>query len=314
MNDQKKLHKTFVKLGNDRRKLTNELLALLPEIYEKEIYKKYAGSIVEYAGKFGGLSRNVVLKRLRLEKYLKDKPKLKGVIKTEGLHKVAMMASLATHENEEFLVDKLRNMSKSAIQELSKEMRSKQVDKEIGLFGNDFLNAADEPNCKAVPQKITIELDEEMSFLFLKLKKKIGKNLSNKEIMKKILEMAENKQPTDQKTLPGDNSKIAITNYTLAKPITRYIPSRIKKQIMIKTNGKCSYPNCNKPAEVFHHAERFAEKSSHDSLKLLCKIHHEFAHNGLIKNEKKEVDHWEFGLGSKGLSGIDERYRSHRLK
>ncbi len=51
----KELHRTFVKLGYDRRRLTNQLLAILPEIYERGIYKKYARTIEEYAGKFGGL-------------------------------------------------------------------------------------------------------------------------------------------------------------------------------------------------------------------------------------------------------------------
>ena len=171
MTNDKELHEQFVKLGNDRRKLTNELLAILPEIFEKGIWKKYAGSIVEYAGKFGGLSKGVVLKRLRLEKYIGDKPILKDAIRTEGIHKVAMMASLATHENEEFLVDKLKNMSKSAVQELSKEMRGHDCSvRGESLF--DEMNIKDDKsmmNCKAVPTKITIELDEDMSFLFLKL-------------------------------------------------------------------------------------------------------------------------------------------------
>ena len=33
---EKALHVRFVKLGNDRRRLTNELLALLPEIFERK--------------------------------------------------------------------------------------------------------------------------------------------------------------------------------------------------------------------------------------------------------------------------------------
>lgn len=123
-NDEESLHLKFVKLGSDRRKLTNELLALLPEIYEKKIYRKYAATIVEYAGKFGGLSKGVVLKRLRLEKYLEEKPLLKEAIKTEGVHKVALVANLATAETEAIWVDKLKNMSKAAVQELSKERRN----------------------------------------------------------------------------------------------------------------------------------------------------------------------------------------------
>ena len=191
------LHNQFLKFGNSRRKLTNELLALLPEIYERKIYKKYAATIIEYAGKFGGLSKGVVLKRLRLEKYLKDKPKLKEAIKTEGINKVALVASLATAENEAAWLDKVSNMSKAALQELSKEVRRNEEGRGIkdnkGLNESLFENLDSDLNttpCKAVPTKITIELDEEMTFLFLKLKRKIGKNLSNRDVMRKVLEIA----------------------------------------------------------------------------------------------------------------------------
>ncbi len=71
---EKDLHRKFRKLGMERRRLTNQLVALLPEIYERGIYKKYAATIVEYAGKFAGLSKSVVMKRLRIEKFLGGKP------------------------------------------------------------------------------------------------------------------------------------------------------------------------------------------------------------------------------------------------
>jgi len=50
-------------------------------------------------------------------------------------------------------------MSKSALQTLSKELR-----------GGEYIKP-----CKAVAQTITIDLDEEMTFLFLKFKEEISK-------------------------------------------------------------------------------------------------------------------------------------------
>ncbi|MDZ4244838.1 MAG: hypothetical protein U1D98_02875, partial [Candidatus Gracilibacteria bacterium] len=35
----KNLHKKFISLGNQRNKITHELILLIPEIYKKEIYK-----------------------------------------------------------------------------------------------------------------------------------------------------------------------------------------------------------------------------------------------------------------------------------
>src|SRR3989338_7235853 len=123
------LHKKFVELGRARNKLTNEMLAILPEIYKSGVWRKYADSIVEYAGKFGGISRGVVEKRLRLEKNLEDKPELKAMIREEGVHKVAIVASLASAETDSFWADTVKNTSKSALVKLGKELRSKVVDK-----------------------------------------------------------------------------------------------------------------------------------------------------------------------------------------
>lgn len=305
------IHQQFVKLGSERRKLTNELLALLPEIYEKRIYKEYAATIVEYAGKFGGLSKGVVLKRLRLEKYLENKPGLREAIKSEGVHKVGLVAKLATAETENLWLDKVQNMSKAALQELSKEVRMSNTK---SLFGE----AAGGNLCKAVPIKISLELDEEMSGQFLKLKKKFGGNLSNKEVMKKILEVAEsvngqaevtsmkvvNGTLVSDKVIPGDNFEGVVT---------RYIPAKIKQKIIASSHGLCTYPNCNRPVEIFHHTDRFANSRSHESLKPLCKIHHEFMHNGLVENEQFESKNWSLQLSGSKLQQVDQLYRKYRL-
>lgn len=344
--DDKGLHRTFVKLGHDRRKLTNQLLAILPEIFTRKIYLKYARTIEEYAGKFGGLSKEVVKKRLRIEKYIYNKPKLKEAILTEGIHKVALVASLATVEDEAIWADKIQNMSKPAVQELTKEVRYKIEKGEIRL--NEIMNmnlfechdrkASDgRPHddqvegatckttlCSAAPQRIRIDLEGELFFLFLKLKKKYGKKLTNREVMKKIFEEnlgrnfprefrdadekieereeAENEKNTQYqsvKVIPGDGN-------------SRYISIHIRRNLLQKTAGKCSYPDCQRPAQVFHHTDRFASNHSHKSLKPICKIHHEFAHNGLIQNEKQEVQGWQLQLQNGEPDKIDRLYREYR--
>ena len=81
--------------------------------------------------------------------------------------------------------------------------------------------------------------------MFLKLKKKIGKNLSNKEVMRKILEMvdgvavgitAKSKEintTTDHKVVPGDNfsRQISIPTNNGAKP--KNVPGDKKATIKI---------------------------------------------------------------------------------
>lgn len=369
----KELHRKFIKLGNDRRKLTNQLLAILPEIFERKIYKKYAATIEEYAGKFGGLSKGVVKKRLRLEKYLKDKPNLKDAIKTEGIHKVALLASLATAENELALVDKLKNMSKVAVQELSKEVRNKiqqdGLNNNQSLFEancdpgdsstkiNEFCQANCETNlCSAAPQRIRIDLEGDLFFMFLKLKKKYGEQLKNHDIMKKIfeenlgcnekklvcnLEQEEDEgnakktiiknakipEPQSVKVIPGDknlrgrfnnannpSAKEKNTKSLTTKQSTksRYISIHIRRNLLQKTADRCAYPQCNRLAEIFHHTDRFAKSNSHELIRPFCKIHHEFAHNGLIKNENMEIKNWQLQLKIGELDEIDQLYRQYR--
>jgi len=74
------LHKEFVRLGKERRTISNELVALLPEIYRLRIYeqKGYA-TIYDYAARIAGLSTGVVAKALKVAKLLEDKPILKGI-------------------------------------------------------------------------------------------------------------------------------------------------------------------------------------------------------------------------------------------
>ncbi len=75
---------------------------------------------------------------------------------------------------------------------------------------------------------------------------------------------------------------------------TRYIPARIKKYVLKKTNGQCAYPGCVKSYKILHHTQRFALRHMHDSKTLvpLCKSHEQLAHQGLIANEQKGPGNW----------------------
>ena len=267
---------------------SRNLLNMLPEIYESGIWKKYAGDIYKYAGRYGGIGRSSVEKRLKLEKHLENKPQLKAAIEKVGIHKVALMATIATPANEKMLADKALNMSKNALQTLSKELR-----------GNDSI----EP-CQARPVKITIELDAEMTFLFLKFKKKF-KNLNNKEVMKKLLEQADEKHP--KKSLATDPKP---ANFITGDE-KRYVPAA-KKRVVVG-DWKCQYPSCNKPYQQMHHTKRFSENKTHEGLVALCSDHHEFMHNGLIENEQAPRKYWHINP-YKTPEHTDQIYRKNRAK
>ncbi len=195
MNNQKNknMHKNFIELGRERNKLTYRLLAMLPEIYQKKIYRKYAATIYEYAGKFAGLSKSVVEKTLRVQKHLIEKPKLREAVKEYGIHKVSLVATLAKPEDEEMWIDKMKNMSKSALEVFTKEIREKTKQKDRQSFSfepfltpksnNEIMSVneySNESRCWAKDEKIKIELDGDLMFEFLKLKKRLEKEKKEK--------------------------------------------------------------------------------------------------------------------------------------
>ena len=182
-------------------------------------------------------------------------------------------------------------MSKEAVQEYSKEKRGKTT--------------------RVVTK---IEMDEEMEFLFLKLKKKL-KTASNKETMKRLLQALNKQFFPEGKVENGQKSAIFLEendgNSQLEnngkksanlvavfpeKKTTRYIPMAKKREVYQKTAGRCNHDGCNRPIETLHHQEGYSKTKNHNNLVGLCKIHHEFAHNGV--NTK--------------LNMVDQMYRSHK--
>jgi hypothetical protein len=308
----KSLHQQFLSLGRERNKITYKLLSLLPQIYKQKVYEAHGyATIYEYAGKLAGLSHSVVEKALKLEEKLKDKPNLQKAIETQGIHKVALVANIATPENEKMFADKVENMSKPALQQFSRECRGK------------------------IQTTFQIELDTEMMEAFLKLKKEMkSENLSNKEALRRMLNMmVRNEKPQPEakifKKIPGEKvvchsrlshsallpchsaldaeSKIpafagmtnpaGITNAAemtngMTTRITRYIPVAQKRLLLSQTNGLCSHKSCHNPAEIFHHQLRFSTSKNHSSLIPLCKIHHEFAHNGITETMTESDEHY----------------------
>jgi hypothetical protein len=58
-----------------------------------------------------------------LHKNLKGKPHLQKAVESEGIHKVALVAKLATPASDAAFADKVRNMSKLSLEELTRELR-----------------------------------------------------------------------------------------------------------------------------------------------------------------------------------------------
>jgi len=233
------LHQKFTELGRERHRLTYELLYLLPKISHRQIYREKGFlTIYEYAAKTAGLGHSAVEKALRLGRVLEDKPALMETVKTEGVHKVALVATIATRENERQLAEKVVGMSKSALADFAKEVRTAMEVNRLGERGNNggrntwlagecegegpvmekgfeetsWLDGEFEGSktagdkevlrkCQAAEQKITITLEGNLLFEFLKMKQMMEKKekvgLSNVQVVKRLLDCKEEKLRTN---------------------------------------------------------------------------------------------------------------------
>lgn len=317
--ESRDLHEKFTRLGHERNQLTYQLLKLLPEINRLRVYEKYGYSnIITYAGIVAGLSEGVVKKTLNLDKHLEGKPLLKEAIATNGVHKVAIVASIATPETEKEWVNRLNGMNKADLQELAREVRDKER-----MSGLDLLGQADFP-CQAIQPKFVIELDKETQFLFLKLKKKMGKEVSNKEALKRMLKAlgqtkaaartTKPQTPKQCKFLPGEKFDEAMKKLPneQSKQANRHISKEKKQEAIEKYKDKCAYPGCTNPYYEIHHIDGFSKTGNHDNLILLCKTHHNFAHNGLIANIDQSPEKWELRINHSKLTEVDKLFKKYR--
>lgn len=89
---------------------------------------------------------------------------------------------------------------------------------------------------------------------------------------------------------------------------TRYVSIKIQREVERKYRQHCGFPGCRRPASELHHVKRFSIAKRHNVEEIvpLCKIHHELAHAGLIKNEILTVEDWKLDITEKKEQKIAE--------
>jgi hypothetical protein len=271
LNDRQ-IHKKFIKLGTQRIALTRKLFALIPEIEKRKIYlHKGCKDIQEYALKYAGLSYSAVRNCISVIKKAKNFPLIASEIENVGIYKAELALKIANKENESIVVDKMKNMSRSAFKLLVAETKN---------------HGFSDRKCSAVPMKKSICLKGESLKIFNRLKFKL-KMENEEELILKILKLAEGQILKDlENTQKMRTKRPRVANNTghkfLPAGISRYIPSAIRSEVVKRSDGLCQYPNCSSQIDTFHHIDRFSENKNHNNIIGLCKAHHEFAHNNLI--------------------------------
>lgn len=265
----KELYQLCQKYGNNIKFWKRKFAALLPEVEKRKLYKKYGFySIYEFAGKIGCLGRKTVEEILRTHRRIENKPLLKAELEKEGWGKVRAITPLIESTEEKDLVNMIKSLPKSALEQTVKEIKKQE--------------GQTPPGWGCEPVTVSFKIDKNTDFRLRKFQQKLEKEKKEKipfgEVLKALLDQVEsNSQKRTKKP------KIAQTK------ITRYVPVRIQRNIQ----RKCAYPNCNKPAAVNHHPDRFALTKNHEKITPLCEKHHKIAHAGLIQNEKDEPQKWK---------------------
>jgi len=117
--------------GENALKWRRRFTGLLPEVNRRKLYeKKGFASIFEFAKKLCGLSEEQVRRVLNLEAKFKDKPALHQAL-TSGevsINKLARIASVATSENEEFWIEKSKQLPNRALETLVNDVKFESQD------------------------------------------------------------------------------------------------------------------------------------------------------------------------------------------
>lgn len=294
----KVLYKKCVIYGKQILQARRKFIGLLPEVYKRRLYaRKGFGSIFEFAAKLAGVSHEQVSRVLQLERKYEDKPLIHAAL-VEGeisVNKLARIASIATSDNEQALVEKAKILSSRSLEVFVRDTKMETIERFQTNFpesnsnqGSTNHNGLMEPfsGCESVhvhnpkwTQTSKLNLDSDLESELVAMQQKgIDVNAFLREALRKRKEEIENEKEKLAEAQKQELEEKAV----IGMPGRRYIPVKIRKILFKEHGNNCTHPNCDKPAEQIHHENRFAKFRLHDAryLKPLCKAHHEIEHAG----------------------------------
>lgn len=280
-----------------------KFIGLLPEINRRQLYeRKGFSSIFEFAARLAGVSREQVKLALNLENRFSDKQILKEALVSGevSINKLAKIASIATTENQEYLVEQAKLLPCRALETLVRDEKllmanAMMTQPPIGDGGMIlFQNGSFEP--KNEQKSLHVNSNPQYCSDLVKSEKMDTVNNLELQLSDTVTERLEELQRRgidvnqllmeflDKREEEIEQEKEEIAN-ELGPPNrqhkSRYIKVKIRKVIRREHGTKCSVPTCDKPAIELHHTLRFALHQSHDPRYIapLCHDHHLIAHS-----------------------------------
>lgn len=287
-----KLYALCKKYGAQARFWRQKFIGLLPEVNRRCLYEqKGFSSIFEFAAKLCGLSKDQVYLALNLEKRFEDKPILKKML-VDGevsISKLSRVVSIVTPENEEELAEKIKLLSKSALDTWVRDAKCMDKTNTGETAGSENKNPLQNAffEGEGLPgQTLRFQLAEDVTEEFNELYSKgIDVNELLRGMLKERREKIEEEKNKIAFSFQENRHVIPVEAATDKLSASRYIPVKIRKILREEHSDKCSIPTCKKPAETIHHTQRFSLSRNHDPrfLAPLCHDHHAIAHSIDVK-------------------------------
>lgn len=324
----KELYELCQRYGGNAKEWLKKFGGLLPDVYERKLYKKYGFiSIHEFAKKLCGMNEETVNKILNLARKLVETPTLLSLFKNGevGWSKMEKIAGIANQNNEKDLVVKVQTLPRKVLENYTREQKRVSPGREeendlttsqglsdvdLGQGNDDLTITPYLTSYKKLNFSLSSKTEKKLRYIKSALEKNNGRPLSWNQVFA-MWPYQLNKEKIVVQVCPecakkkGQNAK------------TRHIPIDVRRILIYKYGNHCAFPKCYKAIAEFHHLKRYSIHKSHDPDEIvpLCKDHHDLVHSGLIENEEDPIEKWKINDSKKidlDKEFIDERVKKHR--
>lgn len=234
------------------------------------------------------------------------------------------VAFIATPATEKEFAEKIDTLPRIALIEYVKDYRLKATACDISNSETQ-IQQADVWNNLTFP--VSPKVEQKLRFFKQKFEKEKKQTLTWNEAFMEMMKLLDEK-PVIQKIVKTEICPDCVRNRENEKEnygvTLRAIPADVRKIIDARGDTQdtqnasndmklCEFPNCLRPAEIYHHTRRFALRQNHDPnfIRALCKPHERLAHAGLIQNEEKPPTEWL--IGEQSNYGANHGARKFRI-
>ena len=283
-----------------------KFIGYLPEVYRRGLFEKQGcSSIFEFGKKMAGLSEAQIRLALNLEKRFKDKPALRSAL-VDGevsINKLTRVASIATSENDKFLAETAKVLSKSSLEVFVRDVRHRQ-DRQVEFLrgetveqrclGDDDerggVKCAETKNknglferhnkAKSLPgqpaeaqrRRVWRGGRENGTDLKFQLDPEITKLLNSLhkkgiDVNEILMEMLKKRDVEIVSELERVGKKMRLRENRRkveGKAASRYVSVQVERVLEKEFGSKCAVPNCQCESEHTHHVLPFSVVGSHD--------------------------------------------------